>query len=735
MAENTPPNSPGELLPPRELQDWVGLGGTAAFKAIGNEFLGYLVNLCGLRPGDAMLDVGCGSGRMALPLTGYLNREGSYAGFDVSREAIAWCTDNISAAHPNFSFSTADVQSKRYNPSGNNKPSEFRFPYPDGSFDVVLLASVFTHMLPADVKQYMREIVRVLKPGGRSLVTFFLLNEESLARGKRGEGVIKFDHELQGARTANVENPEAAIAYPETFVRNLYRQSGLELEDPLRYGSWCGRTDGMSGQDVLIATKAGNGNRHAQSTDIERPEGFDEHSNLREYPHVARHASDAGAAPSNPPPRSVMHPYQIAPDRSFWSRSVSSGFDVCQVADHDGPLIRHGEPVASAGSCFASNLVPFLERAGFDYLRTERRNPAFADIPVESLGYENFSTAYGNIYTPRQLLQLLRRCLGSFRPAEDRWHTDAGVIDPFRPGLRYHALTDREFDLLGAQHLRAVRRVFEEAKVFIFTLGLTEAWVSRLDGAVFPACPGTVAGTFDDTRHAFVNFSVDEITADLDAFVTEICALNRGVRIILTISPVPLVATATGQHVLPASTYSKAVLRASAEQIVRRHGCVSYFPAFEIVTGPQAPDAYLEADRRSVTPEAIATVMTAFLAACEAADEAAQVLNAPNEAGDSARLLSQMLSQVECVEGMADIPVKPTGDDMEETVRDLYSELLARPPEESELKFWTDAARGISVIDLVKRFVSSDEFKARLKVVPPQASAQEGGPISWSSRA
>lgn len=413
-----------------------------------------------------------------------------------------------------------------------------------------------------------------------------------------------------------------------------------------------------------------------------------------------------------------MHPYQNAPDRSFWSRSVSSGFDVRQLADYDGPLIRPGEPVASAGSCFASNLVPFLERAGFEYLRTERRNPAFSNVRPENLGYDNFSAAYGNIYTPRQLLQLLRRCVGSFRPVEDRWHTDAGVIDPYRPGLRYHALTDREFDLLGAQHLRAVRRVFEEAKVFIFTLGLTEAWVSRLDGAVFPACPGTIAGTFDEALHAFVNFSVDEVTSDLDAFVTELCALNHGVRIILTVSPVPLVATATGKHVLPSSTYSKAVLRASAEEIVRRHASVSYFPAFEIVTGPQAPDAYLEADRRSVTQEAIATVMTAFLAGCEAANEAARVVNPPREEGDAARQLSRMLSQVECEEGMADIPTEPVADITEETIRNLYSALLARSPAEHELKHWTDPARSMSVMDLVKVFVSSDEFKRRLKDIP-----------------
>jgi len=402
-----------------------------------------------------------------------------------------------------------------------------------------------------------------------------------------------------------------------------------------------------------------------------------------------------------------MHPYQSAPARSFWSRSVSSNFDPRRVADHDGPLIRPGEPVASAGSCFASNLVPFLEGAGFQYLRTESRHPAFSNVRPENLGYENFSAAYGNIYTPRQLLQLLRRCLGSFKPAEDRWHTDAGVIDPFRPGLRYHALTDREFDLLSAQHLRAVRRVFQEAKVFIFTLGLTEAWVSRLDGAVFPACPGTIAGTFDEARHAFVNFSVHEVTSDLDAFVTELSAVNREVRIILTVSPVPLVATATGKHVLTSSTYSKAVLRASAEEIVERHAVVSYFPAFEIVTGPQAPDAYMEADRRNVTQEAIGSVMTAFLAACQAPDESARLMNAPRQEQDSASQLSRMLSQAECEEQMADIASEPVGDVARETVRTLYSTLLARAPGEVELKHWSRVAQSTSVIDFVKLFISS----------------------------
>jgi hypothetical protein len=116
-------------------------------------------------------------------------------------------------------------------------------------------------MLPADVKHYMDEIVRVLKPGGRSLITFFLLNEESSALSKEGKGSITFEHDMQGARTADVGNPEAAIAYSEAFVRDLHGECGLEIREPMHYGTWCGRANGLSGQDVVIAVKAASTNR------------------------------------------------------------------------------------------------------------------------------------------------------------------------------------------------------------------------------------------------------------------------------------------------------------------------------------------------------------------------------------------------------------------------------------------------------------------------------------------
>ncbi|WP_336410057.1 class I SAM-dependent methyltransferase [Mycobacterium tuberculosis] len=266
-----------EALPPKSLRQFVG----GAYKEVGAEFVGYLVDLCGLQPDEAVLDVGCGSGRMALPLTGYLNSEGRYAGFDISQKAIAWCQEHITSAHPNFQFEVSDIYNSLYNPKGKYQSLDFRFPYfevsdiynslynpkgkyqsldfrfpyPDASFDVVFLTSVFTHMFPPDVEHYLDEISRVLKPGGRCLCTYFLLNDESLAHIAEGKSAHNFQHEGPGYRTIHKKRPEEAIGLPETFVRDVYGKFGLAVHEPLHYGSWSGREPHLSFQDIVIATK------------------------------------------------------------------------------------------------------------------------------------------------------------------------------------------------------------------------------------------------------------------------------------------------------------------------------------------------------------------------------------------------------------------------------------------------------------------------------------------------
>jgi GT2 family glycosyltransferase/ubiquinone/menaquinone biosynthesis C-methylase UbiE len=241
------------LHPPPDLVRMVG----GEFESTGAEFTQYFLSLCQLQPTDSVLDVGCGIGRMAVPLTRILGAAGQYAGFDVMERAIEWCRANITPPYPNFRFDHAPTHNTLYNPSGVMRPSAYTFPYEDASFDFVFLTSVFTHMLSDDVDHYVSEIARVLKPGGRCFVTFFLLNDESRALIQSGlTETFTFGTMSRVCAPLIPEVPEAAIAYDETYVRQLLHRHGLTIREPIHYGSWCGRLDGLSLQDFVIATKA-----------------------------------------------------------------------------------------------------------------------------------------------------------------------------------------------------------------------------------------------------------------------------------------------------------------------------------------------------------------------------------------------------------------------------------------------------------------------------------------------
>ena len=354
---------------------------------------------------------------------------------------------------------------------------------------------------------------------------------------------------------------------------------------------------------------------------------------------------------------SRTHPYRGLPDRAYWRRSVSR--TTGPIGLTGASLFRDDDRVMSAGSCFASNLVPWLLEAGITYVRTEPPHPSLEQLP-ENLGYREFSAAYGNMYTVRQFTQLIDRARGRFSPAEDRWNTGEAVIDPFRPGLKYPARSDGEFDALTRQHLACVSRALDEATVVVFTLGLTETWRSTVDGAIFPVAPGVIAGTFDSTRHEFANLTYQDVLDDLTHLRKQLDEFDSRTRLVLTVSPVPLVATASDCHVLTASTYSKSVLRAAAGRAAETLTNVEYFPAYEIVTGPQAPGSYFEDDARTVSPEGIEAVMRAMLGRPDAdaprrtdAERATAGAEANTQISESMRL-SQLIADAECEEALLD---------------------------------------------------------------------------------
>lgn len=239
------------LVPPRGIAN-VGGGD---FREIGERHLRYFVSLADLKRSERILDVGCGIGRMAVPLTDYLEEAGSYEGFDIVREEIQWCRQNITPRFPNFRFRVANICNKEYNPTGWYEASEYKFPYENASFDFVFLTSVFTHMLPAEVDNYLSEIARVIKPGGRCFATFFLLNEESMNLMESGASSIDFPHDLGEYRIKDKNTPENAVAYPERAIRDLHEKHHLHIEEPMHYGSWCGRKEFLDYQDTVISHK------------------------------------------------------------------------------------------------------------------------------------------------------------------------------------------------------------------------------------------------------------------------------------------------------------------------------------------------------------------------------------------------------------------------------------------------------------------------------------------------
>jgi SAM-dependent methyltransferase len=246
-----------DFVPPPEL-----FAARDDYAAVARTLFEALVETSGLQAGERVLDVGCGTGRLAAPLVTHLGPTGSYEGFDRDARRIAFCNERIAPLHPRFRFQAVDVfNSERQ--QGTRRASEFAFPYPDDEFDLVFLFSVFTHMLPDGVERYMSEIARVVKPGGRTVITWFLLNDESLRmleeqrdqRRNRASNAHEsaLRHDLGVYRVADRSRPEAVVAYKEPFVLETYGRNELEVEHPIRYGSWIGREATLINQDLVVA--------------------------------------------------------------------------------------------------------------------------------------------------------------------------------------------------------------------------------------------------------------------------------------------------------------------------------------------------------------------------------------------------------------------------------------------------------------------------------------------------
>jgi len=310
----------------------------------------------------------------------------------------------------------------------------------------------------------------------------------------------------------------------------------------------------------------------------------------------------------------VTHPYRDPGARAFWRSAIASldpsAWRNVYRRKFDIPA---GASVATAGSCFAQHLGRYL-RARFRLVDTEPAPPGLPRQVRPMFGYGLFSARYGNVYSAAHLRQLAAEALGAFTPADRVWHHEGRYYDPYRQTIEPNGFGSAdEVRVLRDAHLQAVREMLQACDVFVFTLGMTETWRSAVDGAVYQACPGTACGIFDATRHLFQNCTVADVRTDMSEFIRMARDLNPAMKFILTVSPVPLTATASGQHVLMATMHSKSVLRAACGELEAAFDYVDYFPSYELIAAPPVRARFYDDNLRTVTTEGVEFVMAHFL--------------------------------------------------------------------------------------------------------------------------
>ena len=313
-----------------------------------------------------------------------------------------------------------------------------------------------------------------------------------------------------------------------------------------------------------------------------------------------------------------MNPYENLPIKAFWKLSVASKsmFDIDGLWDPKFN-IQPNHNVVTFGSCFAQHIGNALKVRGFNWLSTETPPHGLSEKNASLLNYNVFSARTGNIYTTSLLKQWTQWALGKSDVPSEIWRKDSRFYDPFRPRIEPNGFeTEDEMRQSQAQAVRSFRESINKARYFVFTLGLTESWVNE-EGYEYPMCPGTVAGDFDLTKHKFKNQQFQEILQNLKSAILMMRKVNPGIKFILTISPVPLTATKSNNHVLVATMESKSILRAVAGQLATNNSYIDYFPSYEIITSPIFKGVFFEPNQRNINPHGVNYVMDSFFKCLE----------------------------------------------------------------------------------------------------------------------
>jgi PAS domain-containing protein len=310
------------------------------------------------------------------------------------------------------------------------------------------------------------------------------------------------------------------------------------------------------------------------------------------------------------------NPYSTLPDHRFWRKAVTGvpPFALDPLVRSPFTISRE-DRVATGGSCFAQEIAQRLQKSGFHYYLAGQPPASMSAQEAERRNYSMYSCRYGNIYTTAQFLQLLDRAYGRFKPELDVWvrPEDGRFVDPFRPRIEpdgFASVEDMRAD--RERHLAAVRHMVETMDVFVFTFGHTETWRHKQDGAILQLAPGVAGGEWSPDVYEFYNMTVSEVISDFLAAVDRIRELNPNVRIVLSVSPVGIIATYEDRHVIESNSAVKAILRAAADEIRRVRPGVAYFPSYDLATVSPNVSRFYRDDTRRITSRGIDQTMRVF---------------------------------------------------------------------------------------------------------------------------
>lgn len=309
-----------------------------------------------------------------------------------------------------------------------------------------------------------------------------------------------------------------------------------------------------------------------------------------------------------------MNPYQNLPEKHYWRLAIANKnmFDICELWDPKFNILPT-DKIITYGSCFAQHIGKALAKRQYQWLIKEIAPFSFPKDASLKFNYGVFSTRTGNIYTTSLLRQWIDWALGEKEPPTEIWSQNSRCYDPFRPNIEPDGFCSKE-EMLTSRNktIKLFKAGILEADYLFFTMGLTESWFNRDGEYEYPMCPGTAAGNYNPKKHIFKNQSFADVLNNLKDAIEKIRKINSKIKILLTVSPVPLTATYSKEHVLVATMESKSILRSVAGHLARKMSYVDYFPSYEIINSAPFKGTFFESNLRSVNHVGVDFVMETF---------------------------------------------------------------------------------------------------------------------------